>query len=498
MSIQGKFDARTVVLAERIDRLRGVSDRNTGSAGVEFLRVALLGRWVGDAGSVADRLDVAVRWLDETSAGQLPPGEEALSRAARHSHARALAHLLDGDDRTELWAEAAQTHRSAFRGLDHAGRARLARGAMVCNVMAEGELPQHLTLADEFSVSVLDILSAAEPAEVGQCLYGARDVLFATEPGLTVTTLFAFVFVRRAALGSVAAAFRAGFVIDPDLALPPAMEAKGWADRDEAIVVLAPGMFDRLAGLLPFLGLSRDADAIAQGAVPGFASWTRQPDLSLEADWRASPGHEAYLEIRGTGAGRLAAFLAEELGGRLRPGPEEALTELLTVPPREVPAHGPAAEARWAALAVAVAGEGVFDDLPARALVSAGLADSDWRVRVVALWAVGHHRMPGLAAKAEVAVLPKPGYPGLSQDDRRVLLALRVLAAARSASQSNAIKPGADPDFVARIEALLDDPPQLPGTRDEALILAILRRPFQQGAALPDPRWAEWASAPTS
>lgn len=253
-----------------------------------------------------------------------------------------------------------------------------------------------------------------------------------------------------------------------------------------------------LEHVLADFGMTRDPDGVPQGDPPEFASWTRHPDLSLEVDWHAPPDGPSHVEIRGDEAPRLTAALIETCKAVAMSDPEEALTELLTVPQREAPAHAPAAEARWAALALAVAGEGVFDDLPARALVSAGLADSDWRTRFVALWAVGHHRMPGLAARAEAAALPKVGYPGLSQDDRRVLLALRALAAARSADRSDTIKPGVDPDFIACIEALIDEPPQIPRTRAEALTLALLRRPFPRGATPPAVQWADWMSAPAS
>jgi hypothetical protein len=496
----GKFDARFVALPDHVDRLSRVLDGGTEGAGVAHLRVAILGWWLGQERAVADSLDVAIRWLDAAGDERLPSEEDAPAHVARHGHARALAHLLAGDDRAELWAAAAQAHRTALRGLDRAGRAHLAPGAMLCNAMADGELPPHLTLTGDLSLSVLDILSAAtDPVEAGRRLYGARDILFADEPGLSLTTLFAFVFMRQAGLGSVETALRAGYALDPDLSLPPEIEAEGWTDRDEAVVVLAPAAFDRLAGLLPLLGLARDTDAVAQGALPEFASWTRHPDLSLEADWHAPPGQEAYLEIRGRGAGRLAAFLAEALGGTPRLGPEAALTELLTVPQRAAPADSGAAEARWEMLcvAVAVAGEGVFDDLPGRALVSAALADSDWRVRMVALWAVGHHRMGGLAAKAEAAALPAPGYEGLSQDDRRVLLALRDLAAARSAGRADPVKPGANAGFVARVAALIDRVPRMPNNRAEALVMALLRRPAPKGAPLVPSAWKRWM-APSS
>jgi hypothetical protein len=189
-------------------------------------------------------------------------------------------------------------------------------------------------------------------------------------------------------------------------------------------------------------------------------------------------------------------LLVGACGGTVAPDPEESLTELLAVPRRAVPASAAAAEARWEMLCVAVAGEGVFDDLSGRALVSAGLADSDWRVRMVALWAVGHHRRSGLAAKAAGAALPRLGYEGLSQDDRRVLLALRDLAAARSAGRPDLVKPGADAGFVTRVASLIDAVPARAGSRAEALVKALPRRRVSDGDAQVPSAWKAWRGAP--
>jgi hypothetical protein len=277
---------------------------------------------------------------------------------------------------------------------------------------------------------------------------------------------------------------------------PPEFELRriAYETGDRRLVTGVP--LSCLEVILADFGLSRDPDALPQRDPPEFASWTRHPDLSLEVDWHAQSQEPAYVEIRGIEAPRLASMLAGACGGTVARDPEEALTELLTVPQRAAPADAGAAEARWEMLCVAVAGEGVFDDLPGRALVSAGLADSDWRVRMVALWAVGHHRMGGLAAKAEAAALPKSGYEGLSQDDRRVLLALRDLAAARSAGRGDPVKPGANVGFVARIAALLDRVPRIPDNRAEALVMALLRRPAPKDAPPVPSAWKRWMATP--
>ena len=61
-----------------------------------------------------------------------------------------------------------------------------------------------------------------------------------------------------------------------------------------------------------------------------------------------------------------------------------------------------------------------------------------------------------------------------------MLLALRDLAAARSAGQPDAVKPGANQGFVARIAALVDSVPATADTRAKALIRALLRQPLPE------------------
>jgi hypothetical protein len=240
-------------------------------------------------------------------------------------------------------------------------------------------------------------------------------------------------------------------------------------------------------------GLERDRDAIPQDKTPGFASWTRHPDLGLEVDWHADVAGVAHVEIRGADAPRLAHALQTAGVGTIVQDPQAALTDLLTVPQRTAPASASAAQIRWEALCVAVTSASVFDDISGGALISAGLADSDWRVRMVAIWAVACHRMPGLAEKVQAAALPKAGYAGLSQDDRRVLLCLRDVATARSAGRRAPLKPGANPAFVTQVTGFADAVPDRDDTRAAALIATLLRVPLGTAAGVHAPAWRVWA-----
>ncbi|WP_299628735.1 hypothetical protein [uncultured Tateyamaria sp.] len=239
-------------------------------------------------------------------------------------------------------------------------------------------------------------------------------------------------------------------------------------------------------------GLTQDRDAVAQIDPPAFASWTRHPDLGLEVDWHADAAGVPHVEIRGHSAPRLAHALQKACGGRIVQDPEAALTELLTVPPRAAPANASAAQLRWEALCAAITSDGISDDMAARALVSASLADSDWRIRIAALWAVGHHRMKDLGPKAQGAALPTLDYAGLGQEDRRVLLCLRDLATARSAGLSEPLKKGADRGFVTMVGTLLNDVPQQMNNRAAALVCAVLRQPLPAGFGAPPTQWQAW------
>ncbi|TIX49621.1 hypothetical protein [Alteraurantiacibacter aquimixticola] len=244
--------------------------------------------------------------------------------------------------------------------------------------------------------------------------------------------------------------------------------------------------------------LRRDPDAVPQGAdPPAFASWTRQPDLGLEVDWHAPPAEPPWIEVRGAAAGQIAAAIAEHLGGRILPTGEAALAELLTIPTaRKGPVSPRNAEDRWSLVAAMAATPEAPEPTLARPLVAAGLVDSDWRVRMVAAWAVGRWRYGELADAAQSAALPPPDFGGLNGEDRHTLLALRDCAAARA--RGAGVPHGADPAkqaFLDRITALLDGLPHTPASRSEALLIALLRRPGIPPDKVPR-AWQAWYAPP--
>lgn len=306
-------------------------------------------------------------------------------------------------------------------------------------------------------------------------------------------------WLRLAASGIAAApdtALRLAYVLVPGLALPPAPGGAGWSDAAAGTAVLGqPGDFGKVEQMAALLGLARDPDAIAQpSSPPVFASWTRHPDFGLELDWHAPQAQTPWVEIRGEGAGRLAAFLAEAAAGRIAPSPDEALADLLTVAPG-APASTGDGELRWTMLAALLANPGAAQRNLAASLIAAGLRDPDWRVRIAALWGVGALRLTELAAETQKVKLPPVEFAGLGAEDRHTLLALRELAQLRAEEKPIASgRTDRKAAFLTEIDALFDAFASRPRSRSEALLMALLRRSELTGDLVPRAWKSWWAS----
>lgn len=303
-------------------------------------------------------------------------------------------------------------------------------------------------------------------------------------------------WLRLAASGIAAApdtALRLAYVLAPGLALPPALGSAGWSDAAAGTAILGrPGDFGKVEQMAALLGLTRDPDAIAQtSSPPEFASWTRHPDFGLELDWHAPQAQTPWVEIRGEGAGRLAAVLAEAGAGHIAPSPDEALTDLLTV------AHGASAstgdgELRWTMLAALLANPAAAQRNLVASLIAAGLRDPDWRVRMAALWGVGALRLTELAGETQAVKLPPVEFVGLGGEDRHTLLALRELAQLRAEKKPIVSdKKDRKAIFLAEIDVLFDAFASRPRSRSEALLMALLRRTELTGDLVPR-AWKSW------
>jgi hypothetical protein len=451
-------------------------------AGTEALIDVLSGWWVGEPRRFDDVLAQAWEWLSLPDSEGSPWGDPPLAWEARHRHARAVAAYMLGREDPRLWAEAAAAiERARSEG---AAEPFVSLGALqLCRCMAQGD-------AAEFSDPRADPLLQPIAAE------GAE--LLTARPDLEPATLYFYAFGRLASVAPPELCLLFTYVAAPELPLPPALLERGWSDATEARLRLGRDPdFDRLERLLLTLGLSRDPDSAPQPKRPTFASWTKKPGLELEADWHAPDGAQPWLEVRGAGAGRAAAALAEAFGTEPAPAPEAALAELLTIPPA-APSGG-TGNIRWEILSAVVRAAPGVERKAAEPLVEAGLRDPDWRVRMTAVWGVGALGIARLADSAASTPLPPLGFEGLNPDDRRTLLALRDSAADRAAGRNPAPSAfeGGGPGganraaFVARIAALFDGLPSSPRDRHEALVMALLRTPAPERSRIP-PAWRSW------
>lgn len=470
--------------------------RGAWRAGTEALRLAFSCWWVGER-TQGDRLLVlAWEWLQAPEDEGRPWGDPPAYHEARHRQARALAAWAAGEDDTRLWAEAADAI-DAWLAV-HAGSPSDDRllDAGLCRWMS-GANP----VGPWPPSSAGDLLRALADGEVAASAFGeylrsdaARHV--AEIPDLTAATLHAAAFGRSAQLEGMMLCFLTVYALVPALPLPPALTEAGWKDTAQANAVVPVAAFALIDRLMPLFGLARDPDAIAQtSSPPAFASWTRHPDFGLELDWHAPHMQTPWVEIRGEGAGRLAAFLAEAAAGRIAPSPDEALADLLTVAPG-APASTGNGELRWTMLAALLANPGAAQRNLAASLIAAGLRDPDWRVRMAALWGVGALRLTELAGETQKVKLPPVEFAGLGAEDRHTLLALRELAQLRAEKKPIASgRTDRKAAFLTEIDALFDAFASRPRSRSEALLMALLRRSELTGDLVPR-AWKSWWAPP--
>jgi hypothetical protein len=423
------------------------------------------------AGAEALKVVTEGWWLGAPDHQGKPWGDPPAYYEAEHRHARALAAWMAERDDAALWKDAAAAYRRCLTDAPDSTDARTRTAFDLCSAMA-GE--------------------GGAPADMPRRL---SELFEAAGPGVDATTLSALQFGRVAGLASPELAVLSSYVVMPRLPLPPALAARGWSDRDSAAASVGSLSFPAVDAIVTACGMERDPDGAPQPNPPLLATWTRHPALDLEADWRGDAGI-VMLEIRGIGAGRLAAVLAAAGGAQLLPSPEAALVDLLTVPSTARDQSN--AALRWAALAAVLATPEAAPDATA-ALVAAGLVDPDWRVRMLALWGVGALRLGTLADRARRTPLPPLSFEGVNQDDRHTLLALRDAAAQRAGGgvPDPPTNDGAGPGgrrraaFVARINGLFDAGSLDPGDRHAALIAVLRRWPGLDAKRLPK-AWRGW------
>ena len=124
-----------------------------------------------------------------------------------------------------------------------------------------------------------------------------------------------------------------------------------------------------------------------------------------------------------------------------------------------------AAPHAWAAMRAIAAG----DVAPDAGLIAGALDDPDWRARATGALVAGRHGMAALAPRVQAVEIP-PAGAGLRDEDRRALLAMRDVAAARAAGAPLERPRHDDPALDARRSAFLTE-------IDDAI----------SGTAMPDP-----------
>lgn len=470
------------------------------------LRHIIVGWFVGEEDRIRDRLSQAAAFLDRARDGEPEPGGDPLAAQAEHGRARAIAHWLLGDPAGNEWrAASASSRRLVERDGARTTPERRRLALLDAGWAGDGEAIAAIRRAaaplarQEEELAELARMPAVErPAAAAEYLRRHAAACLDTFPGFEAASLFGLVFAKGGLIEGPRGAFATAWVLLPSLDLPPALRERGWSDATQGRALMPRRIeFGRLERLLMTLGLERDPDSVAQPALPEFASWTKRPGLELEADWHAPPGEAPWIEIRGPGAGRAAALLAETFGGGVAADDGAALADLLSMPPGATSAGN--AQARWEILATLLRSVPQIDRGTAEPLVEAGLRDPDWRVRMTALWGVGALRIARLADAAGSVRLPDLGYEGLDGEDRRTLLALRDAARDRASGRppSPPDREGGGPGgtkraaFVARIAALFDRLAPPPGDRHEALVMALLRLPAAERDRTPR-AWRSW------
>lgn len=472
---------------------------------------AIVSAWlVGERARFDTQLHRAIEWLTDAEARDERFGGDPELFAMLRRRALGIGRwLADGGAARDAWHAAAK-----------GGAARFDRAP---------EAPDAETVAEH----VLDWLLAGEPASAVAAakrfpdVAGSRDVATATmlaayaaenRPpdrawAVAVARLLgshAEGWWRDGSFLSIAAWTRAiffdtGLAADPEAALlmlyphlrgaplPPELRSRGWEQGEGPVVVPVPAALDRIDLLVEVSGLVRDPD---RGKAPHgtmFASWSGAAGDRREVDYQAEDG-DARIEVRGPDAGALAGSLAGGLGSRIAPAPEAALADLLTPPP------GPPASAtgaiRWETLRAAIAAAVPETAGLTRALVAAGLRDSDWRVRMTAVLGTGRLGLADLGEAAFAAPVPEAGTSGLGQEERRALLALRHaarnLALRLDPADSLPGEPGEILDarvaYQRRLRGLIETPVTEIGDPASRFVAILLGDPAAQAAPLP--RWA--------
>jgi hypothetical protein len=201
-------------------------------------------------------------------------------------------------------------------------------------------------------------------------------------------------------------------------------------DLSDRIVALGKVDFATVEAAIERQGLVRDPDRGSvrpdAAGMPSFASWSGAEGDGREVDFHRNDDL-AWLALRGEGADELAETLASEIGARHAGTVENGLATIMTRP-RWSRASSRDNARGWHMLQAAITSYNEANSTLVRALIHASLSDPDWRMRMTAMLAIGRLHLADLAQLAMKTEVPQAGKAGVSQKDRRLLLALRQAA----------------------------------------------------------------------
>lgn len=515
------FDPIAIARACRTDDLHLAVERGRaafepdglGNAGQATVAAIVPAFMVGEGALMAAALREALAWIEEAEAGDEQYGDDPRLAALLRKRALGIGRwLIGGAPGRPLWRAASELSAAVVKAeppapyvlSDHmldcllAGTPERAIAAAALADPEDKEAAAALAIARAAGAPGRDVAAAIGALYCERLDYWLKERVFRR---VAMWAMAAW-FDTGLATGAEAALL-AAYAFLPDVALPPALVARGWTDAPGPVLVPMPAgtTLARLDLAVTALGLARDPDRATPPKGTAFASWTGATGDDGEIDYSADRD-QAHVAIRGRRAAMLGNVLATLFGTARAPSPETALADLLTPPPGA--AASPNGTLRWHALRAAVAAAGPANATLVRSLAAAGLRDSDWRVRMAAVLATGRLRLADLAEQAMAAPVPAAGTSGLDQEDRRALLALRHAARNLAldlapgegiAGERGSDVLGARIAYQRDLRAFIEQPQDEAADRAGAFVAALLGDPAPLGQAAPA-RWGRWLDRP--
>lgn len=473
----------------------------------------------GERWRAAPALAEAARRLEAAEAADEAIPDHPLLHAAGRRRALGLARwLTDDGDATAADRSALMSSRAYLEALRNDGAAladfveavlgdalldALLAGRPREGLAAFGRIAREARAAGRLRASALLALELCEElahagwrpallaaAEKGLARLG-DGAFIASEGPTTAARWLRLVFHDSGVIRDAEAALVKLYDLDESL-IPPWLAGDAETASRHILLPAGTGAETIEAAAIP-LGYRREAGAgraRAGGAREAGApvSWSRPQADEGELDLETDEGG-VVLALRGLLAPIHGRALAAALGGLIAGAPLDLTSVARLASGRLAGAGG---LSRWQTLQELSRRADRAEPRLLAALVEAGLADADWRVRMTAALAVGRLRIAALAAACRAAQPPLPAEKLVPQEERRCLLVLRdaaaLLAEGRSAEPEGS---AARREAFAEARAILAGEAGGPWTRMRALAAVLLGDAPPEGASIP-PEWRRW------